>query len=132
MTSERYFGTDGIRDRANSGLLSPESVLAISRSLARELQAGAGSRPPRVLLGRDPRRSSPLIASQIAAGLLGGGVDVVDVGVLPTPAVALLTRREGFDAGVVVSASHNPAADNGIKVFGSSGEKLPEPVEDRI
>ncbi len=132
MTGERYFGTDGIRDRANSGLLTPESVLAISRSLARELQAISRPAAARVLLGSDPRRSSPLVGSQMSAGLLASGVDVVVAGILPTPAVALLVRKEGFDAGVVVSASHNPAADNGIKIFGPDGEKLPDAVEDRI
>ncbi|MBI1849000.1 MAG: phosphoglucosamine mutase [Planctomycetes bacterium] len=134
MTGQRYFGTDGIRDVANHGLLSPENVLAIARSLARELtvETTSPTRAPRVLIGRDPRRSSPLISAQLAAGLLSSGVDVVDGGILPTPAVALLVRETRCDAGIVVSASHNPASDNGIKIFGPTGEKLADILEDRI
>jgi phosphoglucosamine mutase len=111
------FGTDGVRGLANAEL-DPESVLALGRATARVL----GS--PTFLIGRDTRRSGPLLQAAMSAGMASEGADVVDLGVLPTPAIAWLSASRGVPA-VVVSASHNPFPDNGIKVFAAGGLKLP-------
>ena len=126
----RQFGTDGVRGIANLGL-SAELALGLGRAGARVL-AGAGRGRPRVLLGRDTRHSGDMLEAALTAGLASAGADVVTAGVLPTPAVAVLTARGGYDAGVMISASHNPFAYNGIKFFSASGAKLPDAVEDRI
>lgn len=110
------FGTDGLRGVANQDL-TPELVLALGRAAARVLGPGPW------VLGRDTRRSSPMLAGAFAAGLTSEGADVADVGMLPTPAVAYLAQRDGAP-GAVVSASHNPFPDNGIKVFAAGGTKL--------
>lgn len=130
----RLFGTDGIRGPAGAGPLSPEAVLALGRAAAAAVRAGrpGGTPPPRALLGRDTRPSGPMVAGALAAGLQAGGVAVEDGGVLPTPAVALLVRRWRFDLGAAVSASHNPAGDNGIKFLGSDGEKADDALERAI
>jgi phosphoglucosamine mutase len=127
----RLFGTDGIRGPAGEGPLAPEALIALGRAVAAAVRAGrpAGASPPRALLGRDTRPSGPLVAGALAAGLRSGGVAVEDGGVLPTPAVALLVRRGRLGLGVSVSASHNPAADNGVKLLGPDGEKVPETLE---
>ncbi len=127
----RLFGTDGIRGRAGAGPLAAESVLALGRAVAEAVRAGrpADSPPPRALLGRDTRPSGPMVSGAFAAGLQSGGVAVEDGGVLPTPAVALLVRRGRFDLGVAVSASHNAAADNGLKLLGGDGEKVADGFE---
>jgi phosphoglucosamine mutase len=122
----RYFGTDGIRGKAGEPPLDPVTAQKIGRALVRALDAR-----PRVLIGRDTRESSPRLEAQIAAGLTREGAEVVSTGVIPTPAVAHLARREGFDLGVVLSASHNPYEDNGIKVFGGGGRKFTTELEDR-
>ena len=129
--ARRLFGTDGIRGPAGAGPLSPEAVLALGRAAAAAVRAGRprGARPPRALLGRDTRPSGPMVAGAMAAGLRAGGVAVEDAGVIPTPAVALLVRRRRFDLGVAVSASHNPAGDNGVKLLGPDGEKAPDSLE---
>jgi phosphoglucosamine mutase len=130
MTSpatRQLFGTDGIRAVAGESPLDPTTVYAVGLALAHSLKKT--SREPAVLLGRDTRESSPWIAATLAAGLRAAGARVECAGVVPTPAVAFLARSQGFQAGVVISASHNPWRDNGIKLFGGDGFKLPDAVE---
>lgn len=127
----RLFGTDGVRGIANAEL-TPELAVAVSVAAARILgEAGTGRRPSAVV-GRDPRASGDMLEAAVAAGLLSAGTDVQRVGVLPTPAVAHLVAETGADFGVVLSASHNPMPDNGIKLFAAGGQKLPDDVEERI
>ncbi len=126
MTRPRHFGTDGLRGVANTGMLAPEQVVALGRAISRLVRReGGGS----AALARDPRRSSPLLAAAVAAGIVAEGVDVLDLGVLPTPALAALLPSLGATLGVVVSASHNPMQDNGIKVLGKDGAKLDDALE---
>lgn len=122
----RLFGTDGVRGVANTEL-TPELALAIGRGLGSQLPAGSV-----VLIGRDTRRSGALLESAVAAGLASAGIHVERGGVLPTPAVAELVSVGEQAAGVVISASHNPFPDNGIKLFGPDGFKLPDEQEARI
>jgi phosphoglucosamine mutase len=129
--TRKLFGTDGIRAVAGEYPLDPTTVYAVGLALGHSLHADS-ARPgnqPAVLLGRDTRESSPWIADALAAGLHAAGVTVRSAGVIPTPAVAFLTRTHGFQAGVVISASHNPWRDNGIKLFGANGFKLADSVE---
>ena len=126
QTGRKLFGTDGIRGIAGEPPLDPQTIYATGLALGHSLRQKAR---PKVLLGRDTRESSPWIAAMIAAGLRDAGVQVESAGVVPTPAVAFLTHTHGFDAGVVISASHNPWRDNGIKLFGADGFKLPDAVE---
>ncbi len=129
----RLFGTDGVRGLANVDL-DADLALRLGQAAARVLAAGAtddGARP-RVLIGRDPRPSGEFLEAALAAGLASAGADVDLVGVVPTPAVAFLTSRLGADFGAMISASHNPMPDNGIKFFAAGGRKLPDVVEDRI
>ncbi len=123
----KLFGTDGIRGVAGAFPLDPETTFAIGGALARHLARNAGLR--RVVIGRDTRESSRSIADSVAAGLAAEGVNVEGAGVITTPGVAHLARCRKFDAGVVISASHNPWTDNGIKVFGPDGYKLPDAIE---
>jgi phosphoglucosamine mutase len=123
----QLFGTDGIRGTAGIAPLDANTVYAVGLALAHSLRPQ--SIIPRVLLGRDTRESSPWIAQMITAGLRSGGAEVESAGVVPTPAIAHLTHTHGFHAGVVISASHNPWEDNGIKLFGADGFKLPDKVE---
>jgi len=124
---KKLFGTDGIRSVAGQYPLDPATVHAIGLALAHTL---AEANPnPRVLLGMDTRESGPAIASQLTAGLTAGGAAVESAGVITTPAIAYLTQARGFAAGIVISASHNPWQDNGIKVFGPDGYKLPDATE---
>src|SRR5579863_21254 len=123
------FGTDGIRAVAGEAPLDPTTIFAVGLALGHSLQSSGAASQPAVLLGRDTRESSPWIAAVMAAGLREAGVEVESAGVVPTPAVAFLTRTHGFQAGVVISASHNPWRDNGIKLFGADGFKLPDAVE---
>jgi phosphoglucosamine mutase len=125
----RLFGTDGVRGRANADL-TPELALALGQAAVRVL-CDAGRRPTAVV-GRDPRASGELLEAAVVAGLASAGCDVIRVGVLPTPAVAALTVDLGADLGVMLSASHNPMPDNGLKVFDRAGGKLPDAVEDAI
>jgi phosphoglucosamine mutase len=125
--ARKLFGTDGIRAVAGQAPLDPTTIFATGIAIAHSLKSIAAQ--PRVLLGRDTRESSPWIAATLAAGLREAGAKVESAGVVPTPAVAFLTRTHGFHAGVVISASHNPWQDNGIKLFGSDGFKLPDTVE---
>lgn len=123
----KLFGTDGIRAVAGEFPLDPRTVFAVGAALAKKL--ATGSRRTRVVLGMDTRESGPWIAATLTAGLRSGGAEVVFAGVLTTPAIAFLARKHGFGAGVVISASHNPWQDNGIKIFGGDGYKLPDAVE---
>lgn len=128
-SQQNIFGTDGVRDVEGRGALAPESVRAIGVALARHL----GDRSsPRVFVGRDTRRSGPEIERALTAELEARGVEVHPAGVIPTPAVANLVTSEGFDLGLVISASHNPPEFNGIKVFDERGWKLDVEVEEAI
>jgi len=126
-TARRLFGTDGIRAVAGETPLDANTIYACGLALGHSLRKLAAD--PRVILGRDTRESGPWIAATLAAGVRETGVRVESAGVVPTPAVAFLARRHGFQAGVVISASHNPWQDNGIKLFGSDGFKLADAVE---
>ena len=123
----QLFGTDGIRGVAGKAPLDESTVYAVGLALAHSLRPQ--SILPRVLLGRDTRESSVWIAQMLTAGLKAGGAEVESAGVVPTPAVAHLAHTHGFHAGVVISASHNPWEDNGIKLFGADGFKLADKVE---
>ena len=121
------FGTDGIRAVAGETPLDPTTIYAVGLALGHSLKDMAAQ--PAVILGRDTRESSPWIAATLAAGLREAGARVESAGIVPTPAVAFLARTHGFQAGVVISASHNPWRDNGVKLFGPDGFKLPDAVE---
>ena len=123
----RLFGTDGVRGRVGE-LLTPELALALGRAATIAAAADA----PQVLIIRDTRESGPMLEAALAAGIAAAGGDALLGGVLPTPAAALLARRHGFGLAAVVSASHNPFHDNGIKFFGPDGAKLPDETEERI
>lgn len=126
-TARRLFGTDGIRGVAGDAPLDAKTIFASGLALGHSLRKSNNN--ARVILGRDTRESSPWIAATIAVGLREAGVNVESAGIVPTPAVAFLARTHGFQAGVVISASHNPWHDNGIKLFGGDGFKLPDDVE---
>lgn len=128
MAKERkYFGTDGIRGVAGQTPLDPESLVRIGKAIA---QVFAKVHPKRrILIGKDTRLSGYMIESSLAAGITAMGADLMLVGPIPTPGVAYLTRSMRADAGIVISASHNPFEDNGIKIFGSDGYKLPDELE---
>ena len=128
----RLFGTDGIRGVANEEPLTPELAYRVGRALVATLSAEHGVAPARLVIGRDTRRSGQLLESAMVAGLLSAGADCYSVGVLPTPGIALLTRALDTHGGIVLSASHNPFEDNGIKLFSSAGTKLPDAWEDEI
>jgi len=123
---KKLFGTDGIRGVAGQAPLNAPTVYAVGLALAHTL---AAKQSPRILLGMDTRESSDWIAATLTAGLISGGASVESAGVITTPAIAFLTHTRGFAAGVVISASHNPWQDNGIKLFGPDGYKLPDAVE---
>jgi phosphoglucosamine mutase len=128
----RLFGTDGIRGVANEPPLMPDLAYRVGRELVATLAAQHGSERVRVVIGRDTRRSGPLLETAMVAGLLSAGADCFAVGVLPTPGIALLTRGLDAHGGIVLSASHNPFADNGIKLFSSEGTKFPDAWEAQI
>ncbi len=123
----KLFGTDGIRAVAGEPPLDPTTIFAVGLALGHSLRKTNAE--PKVLLGRDTRESGPWIAATLAAGLRDANVRVESAGVVTTPAVAFLARTNGFDAGVVLSASHNPWQDNGIKLFGADGFKLADALE---
>src|ERR1700752_4997842 len=123
----KLFGTDGIRAVAGEAPLDAKTIYAVGTALAHQLKKN-GARPA-VILGMDTRESGAWIAATLAAGLADAGASVQSAGVVTTPAIAELARKHGFAAGVVVSASHNPWYDNGIKVFGGDGYKLPDATE---
>ena len=125
----KLFGTDGIRGKAGHAPLVPETVARVGAALVKTMIASDPSHRLRYVIGRDTRESGTWIEDELARGLSAEGATVVSAGVVPTPAIAYLARTEGFDAGIVISASHNPYEDNGIKVFGGSGTKLTEQLE---
>ena len=134
----RLFGTDGVRGVAGEDLTG-QLAMDVARAAASVLHdtgafaaAEESGRRPLAVVGRDPRASGEFLEAAVVAGLAGSGVDVLRLGVIPTPAVAFLTGDLGADLGVMLSASHNPAPDNGIKLFGRGGFKLPDAVEDEI
>jgi len=127
----RLFGTDGVRGVANRELTA-ELALALGAAAARRLTSVAPAGRRVAVVGRDPRASGEMLEAAVIAGVTSEGVDALRVGVLPTPAVAHLTRAYDADFGVMISASHNPMPDNGIKIFGPGGHKLDDATEDRI
>jgi phosphoglucosamine mutase len=131
--SERLFGTDGIRGRANTHPMTGEVMLELGRALALVFRLRpSGDTPPRVLIAKDTRRSGYMLEDALAAGLCSMGVNVLQVGPIPTPGLAFLTVDMRCDAGAMISASHNPFYDNGVKFFSRDGFKLPDEIEDRI
>src|SRR5258707_4780617 len=122
----RYFGTDGIRGRAN-GVITPELALRVGQAAG--LVFKNGDHRHRVLVGKDTRLSGYMIENALVAGFTSVGMDVLLTGPMPTPAVAVLTRSMPADLGVMISASHHPYDDNGIKLFGPDGYKLSDDVE---
>jgi phosphoglucosamine mutase len=129
----RLFGTDGVRGVAGRGLTAQLAMdLAVAGAAVLSGAPASPARRPRAVVGRDPRTSGEFLEAAVVAGLASAGVDVLRLGVIPTPAVAYLTDALGADFGVMLSASHNPAPDNGIKFFARGGRKLPDAAEDEI
>src|SRR5476649_788716 len=129
MTLKKYFGTDGIRGRVGESLINPEFMLKLGWAIGRVF---ANGHRKKVLIGKDTRISGYMLESSLEAGLCAAGVDVLLVGPMPTPTVAYLTRALRLSAGIVISASHNPYDDNGIKFFSGDGAKLADKVETAI
>jgi phosphoglucosamine mutase len=127
----RLFGTDGVRGRANADL-TPELALSVARAAAGVLADRDGTSRPVAVVGRDPRASGEMLEAAVVAGLASAGAEVLRVGVVPTPALAFLTADHDADLGVMISASHNPMPDNGIKLFSRGGHKLPDALEAAI
>src|SRR5438874_8201603 len=125
----KYFGTDGVRGRAN-GVITPELALKVGQAAGLMFQRGDYRH--RVVIGKDTRLSGYMIETALIAGFTSVGMDVLQLGPMPTPAVAMLTRSMRADLGVMISASHNPFDDNGIKLFGPDGYKLSDEVEQEI
>ncbi len=125
----RFFGTDGIRGVAGRPPLDPDTLGRLGRALVADLRRSGVSEAPRVCLARDTRESCAGIAAALTRGIRAEGGDAADAGVMPTPALALLTREDPFDAGLMISASHNPYHDNGVKVFDRVGSKLTDDAE---
>ncbi len=128
--TERLFGTDGVRGKAGQYPLDHATVRRLGGAVVRALPHGTTS--PRILVGRDTRESGSWIEAELAHGAAAEGATIISAGVVPTPAVAYLTRASGYDLGIVISASHNPFEDNGIKVFSGRGEKFTEDVERHV
>jgi phosphoglucosamine mutase len=127
--ARRYFGTDGVRGRVGEAPITPDFVLRLGQAAGRVLVQRAEGQRRAVLIGKDTRISGYMLESALEAGFSSAGVDVLLTGPLPTPAIAYLTRAWRLSAGVVISASHNPFDDNGIKFFSADGDKLPDEVE---
>src|SRR5665213_3452701 len=125
--TRKYFGTDGIRGRTNTSVLTPE--IAMKAGMAAGRIFTRGEHRHRVVIGKDTRLSGYMIESALVSGFTAVGMDVFQFGPLPTPAVAMLTRSLRADLGVMITASHNPYQDNGIKFFGPDGQKLSDAVE---
>src|SRR5699024_7624332 len=133
MSKRQYFGTDGIRGEVGGPVINAELALRLGYAAGKVLAAKHPSRGrPAVLIGKDTRISGYMLESALEAGLSAAGIDVLLAGPVPTPAVAYLTRAFRLVAGIVISASHNPYYDNGIKFFSARGEKLPDHVEAEI
>jgi len=130
--ARRLFGTDGVRGLANGEVLTPELAVALAASAAHVLAERDRSHRPVAVVGRDPRASGEMLEAAVVAGLTAAGADAVRIGVLPTPAVAYLVKALDADLGVMISASHNAMPDNGLKLFGDGGWKLPDAVEDAV
>ena len=128
----KLFGTDGIRGVANIFPMTPEMVLSIGKATAHVFKEKCGKEKPKFVIGKDTRLSGYMIENALASGIVSVGADVLLVGPMPTPAIAHLTKTLNADAGIVLSASHNPAEDNGIKIFSENGHKLSDNVEDEI
>jgi phosphoglucosamine mutase len=124
--ADKLFGTDGVRGRAGEAPLDVRTVRRLGAGLVRAMHR---ARAPRLLVGRDTRESGPWIERELAHGASSEGASIVSAGVIPTPAIAFLTRTQAFDAGIMISASHNPFEDNGIKMFSGAGEKFTEKLE---
>lgn len=128
----KLFGTDGIRGVANRYPMTPEMALNIGKATAHVFKETCGKKHCKIVIGKDTRLSGYMLENALTAGIISGGVDVLLVDTLPTPAIAHLTQSLNADAGIVLSASHNPAEDNGIKIFRGDGFKLPDTVEVEI
>ena len=129
----RLFGTDGVRGTAGREITAEFALkLAQAAAIVLAKTARENGERPRAVIAHDPRISSDFISAAVSAGLAASGIDVFDAGVVPTPAAAYLTADIGADFGVIISASHNSAPDNGIKFFSRGGHKLPDSVEDQI
>ena len=131
--TRKYFGTDGVRGKVGQAPITPEFVMKLGYAAGKVL-AGSdpGAEHPSVLIGKDTRVSGYMLESALQAGLSAAGVDILLVGPMPTPGVAYLTRALRLSAGIVISASHNPYEDNGIKFFSGDGSKLPDATESAI
>src|SRR5437868_6127706 len=128
--TRKYFGTDGIRGRVGVAPITPDFVMRLGFAAGKVLaQAESATLKPTVLIGKDTRISGYMLEAALEAGFAAAGVDVMLAGPMPTPAIAYLTRALRLSAGVVISASHNPFDDNGIKFFSDQGAKLPDSVE---
>jgi phosphoglucosamine mutase len=130
MSHPRLFGTDGVRGKAGDHPLDHETVARLGGALVRAMRSGG--RPPRFIAGRDTRESGEWIERELARGIRSEGAHLTTAGVMPTPAVAYVAREMAYDAGIVISASHNPFQDNGIKVFSGRGEKFTEALERQV
>ena len=128
--ARKFFGTDGIRGRANAGVLTAELAMKVGQAAGTRFLRGEHKH--RVIIGKDTRLSGYMMENALVAGFTSVGMDVILTGPLPTPAIALLTREMRADLGVMISASHNPFADNGIKLFGPDGFKLSDEDEEAI
>lgn len=132
VSAHSIFGTDGIRGRAGEGWLAQDKVQRLGWALAKVLGEAQGSGVRQALIGHDGRRSGPGLVEALSRGLGGAGFDAVTTGLVTTPGLAWLTRAGDFEIGAMISASHNPAADNGIKVFSGNGEKLSDELQARV
>jgi len=130
--TRHLFGTDGVRGKAGEYPLDHATVARLGAALARAMQAAGGARALRFIVGRDTRESGVWIEQELTRGAGSAGASITSAGVIPTPAIAYVTREMGFDAGLVISASHNPFEDNGIKVFSGRGEKFTESLERQV
>ena len=129
MAEKRYFGTDGVRGRFGKAPMDVETLLSLGRAIGSWLVENETGDSPWVLMGQDTRQSGDVVGSAVMTGLMEAGVDVMPIGVIPTPAVAILARKWGASGGVVISASHNPHFDNGVKLFKGDGFKLTDAEE---
>ena len=132
IQGRKYFGTDGIRGVAGTSPLDPETLVRLGKAVASIFMRDNGHRRVRILIGKDTRLSGYMIESSLAAGITAMGADLMLCGPIPTPGVAYLTKSMRADAAIVISASHNPYEDNGIKIFGSDGYKLPDELEEQV
>lgn len=128
----KLFGTDGIRGKANTYPITPETALRVGKAIAMLFGKKNTSHTPKAIIGKDTRLSGYMLEFALTSGLVSMGMDVWEVGPMPTPSVAHLTRSMGADCGIMITASHNPSYDNGIKIFSSDGFKLPDELEEEI